>query len=266
MTRLRTEDIDHVGSALQEQDSYLESLTGLTLEGLARHAAGLARGVNFRNNSFCVVPLSAGEGIIPGFSEAVCEILRHIGFSAEVAPFPDQAGLTYVRGQGNKVLMWADDRRFVAELPGGRLIDNTEATARGYVAGLELMADGISGRRILLPGCGRLGRAAALLLAGRGAVVTVFDPDAGRMRELAAETAAAMADSLDSALAAHDLIFLAANAGGVVHSRHVTQAMYIAAPGMPCGVTPAALQLLEGRLLHDPLQIGVATMAFMAFV
>ena len=33
-----------------------------------------------------------------------------------------------------------------------------------------------------------------------------------------------------------------------------------AAPGVPCGVSERAKRRLGGRLIHDPLQIGVATM------
>jgi pyrrolysine biosynthesis protein PylD len=35
---------------------------------------------------------------------------------------------------------------------------------------------------------------------------------------------------------------------------------YISAPGMPTGLGAGALKKLSGRYLHDPLQIGVATM------
>jgi len=35
----------------------------------------------------------------------------------------------------------------------------------------------------------------------------------------------------------------------------------VAAPGMPLGLTAAAAEKTGLRLLHDPLQIGVATMA-----
>lgn len=263
MTRLRTGDLAGIGARLDDHDRQLRSLTGLTLAGLARRAAGCPQAA-LRATAFCVVPIASGRGIIPGFCEAVRDVLVHIGARAHVAPRPDRQGLAYARGLGNTVVLWANDARFVAEAPGGAVIDNTEATALGYVAGLGEMAGGLRGRPVLLLGCGRLGRAAARGLRARGARVTVFDPVAGRARRVAAATGATVAASLEEGLAAHDLVLLAANSPGVVRARHVRSALCIAAPGMPCGVTPAAGRRLGGRVLHDPLQIGVATMAFMA--
>jgi pyrrolysine biosynthesis protein PylD len=58
-----------------------------------------------------------------------------------------------------------------------------------------------------------------------------------------------------------DLIFDATNTGGHIDVAMIGEETLVAAPGMPCGVTPAARRRLGKRLLHDPLQIGVATMA-----
>jgi hypothetical protein len=56
----------------------------------------------------------------------------------------------------------------------------------------------------------------------------------------------------------------ASNAADVIHTRHVSADTRVAALGMPCGVTPHARDKLAGRILHDPLPIGVAVMACQA--
>jgi pyrrolysine biosynthesis protein PylD len=58
-----------------------------------------------------------------------------------------------------------------------------------------------------------------------------------------------------------DLIFDATNTGDHIDLERITKRTLVAAPGMPCGITAAARRALGNRLLHDPLHIGVATMA-----
>ena len=264
MTRLRTTDIENVGKRLPEHDKYLQSVVGLSLAAVACKAAACTFEVNNLSATFCVVPISAGKGVIPGFSETVCDILLHIGFEATVSPVSDSKGLAYARESGARTIMWADDRRFVAELSDGEMIDNTEATALGYVTGLDLMAKGLSDRSVLLLGCGKLGHAVADPLLAMGCRVTAFDPVKERAKALAGQTRVKVAHSLEQALMDHDLIIDASDSAAVIHDRHVSDATLVAGPGMPCGITPEAMKQLSDRFLHDPLQIGVATMAMLA--
>lgn len=44
----------------------------------------------------------------------------------------------------------------------------------------------------------------------------------------------------------------------------ITPQTYIAAPGMPLGLTRGAVEKIGDRLFHDPLQTGVAIMAIEA--
>lgn len=265
MTRLRTSDIDGIGAGLAEHDRYLVSATGLALGALARLASGFAGGQDAAHALFCVVPITSGKGLIPRFAQTVRDILVHVGFEAVVSPEPDGEGLAYARRVGARVTLWADDDRFVAEMDDGQVIDNIQATALAYVTGLERLANGLAGRPVLLLGCGSLGCAMADALYGRGGALTVHDPVAGRAQALAARTGAIPAASFEQAVLSHDLILVASDAPEILHRRHVSSRTCVSAPGMPCGVEPAAREALQGRLLHDPLQLGVATMAFMAF-
>ena len=65
---------------------------------------------------------------------------------------------------------------------------------------------------------------------------------------------------LNSALIRHRCIIDASSAADFIDERHITRNTYISAPGMPSGLSPEALSKISDRLLHDPLQIGVATM------
>lgn len=264
MTRLRTSDIQDIAAGLPEYDRQLTSVTGLPLAALARKAAGLEEPGDLRRTTFCAVPISSGLGVIEGFSATVCGIIVHIGFSASVAPLKDEPGMAFVRKSGASVTLRADDDHFVAELRDGSLIDNTQATALAFVTGLDLMAGGCSGRAVLVLGCGPLGQAAAVALGALGARVTVFDPVERLAESLASRPGISMAVSFEKAVSGHDLIFDAAGSAGMIDARHVTSRTRIAAPGMPCGITCAAKRLLPRRFLHDPLQLGVAAMAFLA--
>ena len=64
----------------------------------------------------------------------------------------------------------------------------------------------------------------------------------------------------DAALDGHSLVVDATNAAGIIHAKDISSQTFIAAPGMPLGLTREAANKVSDRFLHDPLQIGVATM------
>ena len=215
-----------------------------------------------------VVPIRSRLGVISGFAETVDGILVHLGFDARVAAHADVAGFADAVDMGAQVILAADDDRFVAFCPHqGKTVDNARATAKGYVAGLELMAGGLGGKAVLVLGCGPVGRWAVEALLMRQARVSVVDRVTKRAEDLAGwvkdrfQTTIRVALDTDRALSIHDLIVDATSGPDVIHTRHLTASTRVAAPGMPCGITAHARKKLDGRILHDPLQIGVATMA-----
>ena len=274
MTRLITDDIQDIYDQLVRHDQLLVSVTGRTLLGLAAWASGLslsdvahiqrlALGIKM-----AVVPIRSGLGVISGFAEAVCGILVHLGFAASVPGHSDVAGFADAVDMGAQVIFAADDDRFVAFCPRqGKTVGNARATARGFVAGLDLMAGGLDGKDALVIGCGPVGRWAVEALLTRKAKVCVVDRVAQKATDLAEwtretfQTTIRVATDPDQALFTHHLIVEATNAVDVIRTRHVTAHTRVAAPGMPCGITPRAREKLAGWLLHDPLQIGVAVMA-----
>jgi pyrrolysine biosynthesis protein PylD len=265
MTRLKEEDIKQIGHTLRAYDGHLVKVTGLTLKQIAMRAAGLSEremDQAMASTRVAVVPVTCGQGIIKGFAEAVRDILRHIGANAFQPEAPDIAGLAEVVERGADIVFSADDQRFIAlNLPLKMVIDNSDATARGYVEALDCIAGGLEGREVLvLGGAGQVGWRAVCALRKKGANVAVYDPDQRRLASLVKGREPVVERDLEEALQRHFLLFDASPAANVIRVEHIKADTAIAAPGIPLGLTEEAYAAAKDRLIHDALQIGVATM------
>jgi pyrrolysine biosynthesis protein PylD len=262
MTRLTEGDVRDLASRLPEFDAGLRSVAGVDLRGLALRACGLAEAESpLHGARIAAVPISAGLGFIPFFSECVAMILRHLGCEAFVTAQPDVKGLQEAAAAAAEVVFLADDDRFVAlNIRRGVCADDDPCTANGYAAALDAAAGGLGGRPVLVLGLGPVGRAAARRLAGLGAHVLAAEPNERR-------AAAARADygvtiiGLAEGLAACDLVFDATPVAGLVDAGWVTAGSIAAVPAVPSGFTPAAQAALGARHIHEPLAVGVAVMA-----
>jgi pyrrolysine biosynthesis protein PylD len=274
MTRLKPCDIETVSLHLEAYDRELVRKTGYNLRGTACHALGVSA-EQFRplpgNVKAAVVPVTAGQGTIRGFSQVVADIVAHVGFDVFVTVGTDVSGIAEAVERGVEVVFMADDHRFVAiNLKYRRVVDNAAATAKGFVGGLDLMARGLKGKKVLVIGCGAVGKSAVLAAVSRGAVVSVFDIDDRRSLEAVREVgeltgvSVGIERSFEDALRDHSLLVEATNAAGVIVETFISSDTYIAAPGMPLGLTSAAVKKVSDHLLHDPLQLGVAVMAIEA--
>lgn len=274
MTRLKPCDIGDISLHHESYDRELVRKTRCNLREIACHALGVSR-EEFRslpgNVKMAVVPITAGQGAIEGFSQVVADIVSHVGFDVFVTGGTDVSGIAEAVERGVDVVFMADDSRFVAlNLKYRRVVDNAGATAKGFVGGLDLMTGGLNGKKVLVIGCGAVGREAVLAAISRGAVVSVFDIDDRRSHGLAREVeqltgvSVGVEPSFEDALRDHSILVEATDAAGVIGETFITSKTYIAAPGMPLGLTSGALEKVSDRLLHDPLQIGVAVMAIEA--
>lgn len=270
MTRLKPGDIKDIDAWLTRCDQELKNKTGCSLTGIACHALDCREDV-FRKKissvSVGVVPIASGQGIIGGFSTAVCAIAAHIGARAFVTGRHDVAGIAEAAGKGADVILMADDHRFVAlNIREGRTVDNAEATALGFVAGLDLIAGGLKNKKLLVIGCGPVGRFGVFAALKRGADVSVFDTVSVRANRLKNEieeklkTSITIENQFHPALKKYSYWLEATNSSGIIDETVITPQTYIAAPGMPPGVTAPAAAALGNRYLHDPLQTGVAVM------
>ena len=270
MTRLISADISDIAANLQNYDGELIARTGYSLSGIACCAAEIdeAQIKNLLPSiRVGVIPISSGEGIISGFGEAVLSILLHLGADAFVTRTKDVAAIAESFEKKADIVMLADDERFVAlHIRSRSITDNAVCTGNAFATGLSLMAGGLRERAVLVIGCGPVGRSSALTLIHMGARVTVYDVQVEMAMQWAkiigqdTDSKIQIVKTLESALRDHRLIIDASPARNIIHADHITPDTYISAPGFPCGWDAEAQARLSDRYLHDPLQLGVATM------
>jgi pyrrolysine biosynthesis protein PylD len=179
----------------------------------------------------------------------------------------DASGIAEAVEKKADILMFADDNRFVAlNMQHRKLVDNADATGRGFVAGLRRMAGSLDNKKVLVLGCGQVGQCAVKALVKTGCHISVYDIEPKAYDRLSREFKNKPENeiqffyNLDLALHQHALMVDASPAGSFIPVRHIKPHTIISAPGMPLGLDKSALAAIGDRLLHDPLQIGVATM------
>ncbi len=270
MTRLQSHDISEIASQLSAYDEELLFKTGHNLRQVACYATQLKEEEVLRVASSIrvgVVPITWGQGLIEGFCEATAGILKHLGFSTFVAGQSNVSGLAEAYENKADVVFLSDDNDFVALNTATRQsVHNAAATGKGFAAGLALMTNGLAGQRVLVLGCGAVGQSVISALLGYGAKVSAYDINPACCRESKSSIAGPDSDRLtvapgfDEALAGHTRVVDATNAAGIIGAEDISPQTYIAAPGIPLGLSHDAQNKFSDRLLHDPLQIGVATM------
>lgn len=263
MTRLTERDVAHFAPRVGELERVLGEMAGVDLRTLALTAASCRPGQDpLTAASVAAVPVTSGEGLIVGFTQAVCEVLRHLGSHAWVTEQTDVPGICEAVQAGAEVLFLADDDRFVAlNVRHGRIVENDRATAEGYVLALELAAGGLQGRDVLVLGLGPIGLAAVRRLLDRGAAVHVVEPRPERLQSAREVMPRLRPVTLTEGLQRCDLVFDATPAGGFIDAGDLGDASIAVVPGVPSAFTPAAQAALGPCHLHDPLAIGVAVMA-----
>ncbi len=268
MTRLLEEDVEGICWGLDDYDSRLIEKTQLSLRQIACRAAGISEKVlsqKAANNSVAVIPITVGEGLIPSFTSAVQGISEHLGFQTFVTTKTDVAGIAQGVFGGAKILLMADDHQFIAlNLLTGAMADNGEATGRGFVAALEGLARGIRGKEVLVLGAGPVGRAAISQLNSLGATTAVFEIDETKIEELKKDSQIKVEQDFRKALSKYSYIVDATPKGGFIQLVDLHPDTKIACPGMPLGLASITDPTSTENLVHDPLQIGVATMLTMA--
>ncbi len=273
MTRLSPDYTRELLHNLASYDLSLQQNTGLSLKQIGARAVQAPELVQRDLHDLVVaaVPVTAGQGLIEGFSSAVAGIAAYLGFSSYITSATDVAGLAEALEKETALVMMADDSRFIVlNRTTGKIVDNAAATGLGFATVLDCIAGGVAGRKVLLIGCGRVGRGAALALGRMGAEPALFDTAAPRSSELQRELklklglAAKIEKNLEQGLAGHDLLVDACPAANLITPLHIRPGTFIVAPGVPHGLTPEAVEAVKGRFVHDALEIGVATMLFAA--
>jgi pyrrolysine biosynthesis protein PylD len=268
MTRLTEADVTMLTEQLTTVEERLREATGMGLRDLALRAVTEEdRCVQLHGTRAAAVPVSSGQGVIPGFSACVVATLLHLGCDAWMTAQPDVSGIQAAVAAGAEVLFLADDNRFIAlNVTKGCSVDDDPATADGYVAALEAAAGGLKDREVLVLGLGPVGRAAVRRLTARGATVAVAEPDGERVEAAQAVGLTFEPVSLADGLARCDLFFDASPAEGLIDAGDLRPGAIAAVPGMPSAFTEAAREFLGARHMHEPLALGIAVMAARALL
>ena len=272
MTRLVEGDVRALTGHLAEVERALTALTGCDFVTLAARACGVGEGVAsdaLAHAAVAVVPITSGEGLIPGFTDCVAAICSHLGCGAvRVTEATDVGRFAEALAGSDDLVFAADDRRFLAFDFGRRAVaDDDPCTAHAYVAALDAATgrDGVEGKPVLVIGLGPVGRAAATRLVELGADVLVCELDQAR---LAAVTGAlpVTAVALAAGLARCRVVLDATPTPDLIDADWPGADGVVCSPGLPPGVTAAAARALGERLVHEPLALGVAVMAVRALL
>jgi len=256
VARLKKEDMVDIKERLSRYDTELVRKTGLSLKEIAGRSIGgreKKAADTMASLRVAVIPVTVGQGVIEGFVEAVAGILVYLGADVFRTEDSDVAGLA----EG------VERNQFIAlNLSARRVIYNVEATARGYVTALEAMAGGLDKRGVLvIGGAGRVGWNAVLSLKEKGSRVGAFDLDQDRMGLLArGHHEITLEANLEEALSRYTVFFDASPLADNIRARHVKPETLIAAPATPLMLDREAYAMVKEHLIHDSLEIGVATM------
>jgi len=270
MTRLYYDIVKDIPDSLRTLDESLLKSTGLNLFELAARAAGVESRVLSReigNYVAAVVPITSGQGIITGFSEAVNAILWHIGIESYITREPDVAGIGEALTSGADIFFAADDHKFLAaNLNSSVVIDNSQATAAGFVQALAAAAEyrgaNLQGEPVLVIGLGPVGSHAVCELEKLGARVRVFDIDTEKMNRFTRlNKDVTPAGEIGAALLEANYVLDATPAPDIISEEQMRREMVVSCPGVPHGLTDGALAAAGTRFIHDNLPIGVAVMA-----
>lgn len=289
MTRLIESDVRGLTAHLVAVEAALVRLTGCDLVGLGARACGVgesdARDA-FAVASVAVVPITSGEGLIPGFAECVAAICAQLGCRARITAASDVAGFAEALTVGDDLVFAADDRKFLAfDFARRTVADDDPCTAWAYVAALDraagvagvagttgadslggaAVAGGVAGKPVLVVGLGPVGTAAAARLVELGADVFVAELDKARRARVAGElrvTPVSLAEGLERCR----LVLDATPSPDLIDTGWVGSDGIVSSPGLPPGVTLAAAAALGDRLVHEPLALGVAAMAVQALL
>ena len=269
MDRLTNDDIRLIPDSIKEYDIDFKAKIGKSLIELAKYLVDNQEiDQEIIRSKVAVIPVTAGLGVIEGFADAVVAILKYIGMDAFITQNADVAGFAEAFSNNVDLVFMGDDLVFSAfNINRKKVIDNSFATGRVYAAALELAAEGVKGKTVVVVGAGRVGLSAIDYFIQKEAKVIVIEIDKDKVKELKKRYKRNLTfmDSLDEAVKYTRLILVAAPVQGLMTEKIVNSETIVSAPAIPLGLTESALQKLPtNNLIHDPLQLGLVAMVALA--
>jgi 3-methylornithyl-N6-L-lysine dehydrogenase len=262
MTRLITDWIADIGDTIKDRERDLKSKTGLSYAALAAKVSGCSVNDIDRASQeikVAVVPITTGLGIIGSFAQSVSAVAGVLGFQSFVTKQTDVNGLCEAYQSGADIVYMADDDRFLSiNLNKKKMADNDFATALGYTTALEGAIGSFVGKEILLLGCGTLGKEFMKCLKKKGASFAVHDVNLEKLAEIKKEEIRIIESPEE--ISEFKYLIDATSQGGWLHREMLHPEVWIAAPGIPLSLDKEAYETYKEQLIHDPLQIGTASM------
>lgn len=266
MTRLVEKDIAAIRERLYDYDQVLKKKTGGGLAEIAAAAAGEKLSVlqaELKQERIGIIPLTTGMGIIGGFSDTVQSIFAFLGIDCFVTECTDVAGMNEALAAGATEIFLADDVTCsLMDLSQQKSVDNSVCTGRGFAAALAMKAGCLQGRNITVLGAGPVGAGAVNTLLAHGAEVVLYDIDEEKTRPFLGMSGVTVVSSAEEALQKSDIYFEATTAADTIRLTDMDERTLVAAPGVPLGVSRRAMEHRHEQVIHDVLEIGVASMVF----
>lgn len=267
MTRLTTEWIQNMEHELPQWAEKLERQSNMSLINLASLGGDVSRG-RVKSASWrlkvAVVPITSGLGIIGSFCEQVAAIIRYMGFEVFVTESTDVSGVYEAAQKGANIVFTADDTYFLAiNFHKNLVVENSDATARGFIAALEGAAEGLRDKKVLVLGGGRVGQAALSFLRCRGAECVLYDQNPDVLKRFQAEQGTVV-KSLEKIKEYPLVVDCTFSRAGWLKKEMLHPDVLFASPAVPLSLDEDAANVLGDRVIHDLLQLGVITMLAMA--
>lgn len=261
MTRLRTEWISSIEKNLMDYDRELKKKTGCSLAELAAKTCGMSEESFLKrvaSHKVASVPITQGEGVIGSFAQSVASTANTVGANSFVTEHSDVSGIYQALVNDADIIFLADDERFLSlNIKTGAFGENDNCTARGYVKALELMTGNLSGKEVLVLGCGRVGTQIVEVLKKFDVTITVYDIEEKKTDKFGAEV-----KKLKSKEKIKDFLYImdATNTGKWLKEDMLNENVRISAPGIPLSLTEEAMKIYGERVVHDLLPLGTAVM------
>lgn len=261
MTRLITEWIEEIGDVNDPYGAELKQKTGLDYDGLLIKTCHITQEylASVREKlQVCIIPITTGQGVIGSFAQSVAGIIQNMGFAAIVTEKTDVAGIYEAGMKGADILFMADDERYIAiNLRNGKISNNDQATARGFVTILNQMTRNMNCRDTLVLGGGTVGKIIIDLLKLQQDNVFVYDKDKEILNSLAgAKVTPVEKDEIRN----YKKIIDATCEGGWITKDMLNSQAKIAALGVPFSFSEDAGTAFEQQALYDCLTTGTAVM------
>ncbi len=267
MTRLTPEQVKNIPIDLQNYEQELIKKTEHSLLGIAKHTLNIRNDITsvLSKKTAAIIPITAGKGTILGFTDAILAILTHIGLDTYITKKKDVGGFAEAISKQADVLFAADDNHFIAVNLRTRYVsENSACTGKAYIAALDLAAKGIKSKTVFIIGYGPVGQAATIELLDRCANVVLYDIDKVKIgyAKRKFKDRVHIVHSIKEGLRYANLIVDATPVPDIISEDMIKEDTFVVAPGIPLGLTSKALKKLTSKnLIHDSLELGVATMA-----